>query len=417
MIRDQRGQTAAEYMGVLLLVAVIIGTLAVSGLPGAIADAAARSVCTIAGGCTREKSTPPRPERVTGANPADDRDGDGIGNARERALGTDPNTADSDGDGLTDGEERRAGADPTRADTDGDGLPDAEEHDSQGLMSPTDADSDDDGLSDAEEIAAGTAPDDADSDGELGDNGDGLTDAREIELGTDPTRFDTDGDGKPDGMEVREGSDPLKDERGGVQKLFEDLVLDDPIGAAIGGGGAGRGAKKFIDELISLGERKLPRIAGAKSAKEAASIRRRRIEALRERLRDERGELDLSKLGRRAAGTRLSPKVKRLAEQHLTGSGKTVLGSFAGPKNYIAKAKERGASYFDIGDEWNRLTPAQRTAANDHFLDRISAARDQVLLSTPKTRIEPGTALAHEVQYLVKQKNYRWVNQWSLKPR
>jgi hypothetical protein len=40
-----------------------------------------------------------------------------------------------------------------------------------------------------------------------------------------------------------------------------------------------------------------------------------------------------------------------------------------------------------------------------------------VLLSTPKTKIRPGSALADEVQYLTQQKNYRWVNQWSLRPR
>ncbi len=31
-VRDQRGQTAAEYMGILLVVAVIIGAIATSGV-------------------------------------------------------------------------------------------------------------------------------------------------------------------------------------------------------------------------------------------------------------------------------------------------------------------------------------------------------------------------------------------------
>jgi hypothetical protein len=57
-----------------------------------------------------------------------DRDGDGIGNAAEAQLGTDPDNPDSDGDGLSDAYESatlgRAGSDPTRADSDGDGIND-----------------------------------------------------------------------------------------------------------------------------------------------------------------------------------------------------------------------------------------------------------------------------------------------------
>ena len=36
--REQRGQTAAEYMGILLVVAVIIGAVATSGVGGKISD-------------------------------------------------------------------------------------------------------------------------------------------------------------------------------------------------------------------------------------------------------------------------------------------------------------------------------------------------------------------------------------------
>ena len=38
--RDQRGQTAAEYMGLLFVIALIIGALISVGVPGTIADAA-----------------------------------------------------------------------------------------------------------------------------------------------------------------------------------------------------------------------------------------------------------------------------------------------------------------------------------------------------------------------------------------
>jgi phosphoribosyl-dephospho-CoA transferase len=48
--REQRGQTAAEYMGILLVVAVIIGALIASNVDGEIADAAKTMVGKIAGG-------------------------------------------------------------------------------------------------------------------------------------------------------------------------------------------------------------------------------------------------------------------------------------------------------------------------------------------------------------------------------
>ena len=48
--REQRGQTAAEYMGILLVVAVIIGALIAADVDGKIAKAAGDMVDKIAGG-------------------------------------------------------------------------------------------------------------------------------------------------------------------------------------------------------------------------------------------------------------------------------------------------------------------------------------------------------------------------------
>jgi len=57
-----------------------------------------------------------------------DPDGDGLTNAQEFTLGTDPNKADTDGDGLSDGQEvNTSKTDPAKADTDGDGLSDGDE--------------------------------------------------------------------------------------------------------------------------------------------------------------------------------------------------------------------------------------------------------------------------------------------------
>jgi hypothetical protein len=105
-----------------------------------------------------------------------------------------------------------------------------------------------------------------------------------------------------------------------------------------------------------------------------------------------------------------------LSESNITQSGKTVLGHWD-PKTggYIAKAQQRGASYFDLGSRWETLTPAQRTAANQHFLDVIAERGDDVLLSVPKTKIRYPSALVDEIKYLTEQKGYRWVNQWSLR--
>ena len=52
MLRRERGQVTAEYVGVLLLVAVIVSALVVSGPARPIADEAARAVCQIAGQCS-----------------------------------------------------------------------------------------------------------------------------------------------------------------------------------------------------------------------------------------------------------------------------------------------------------------------------------------------------------------------------
>ena len=117
-------------------------------------------------------------------------------------------------------------------------------------------------------------------------------------------------------------------------------------------------------------------------------------------------------------GVKLPDDVLQLAEQNLTDSGLTVLGSFRatpGKLNYIQKARQRGASYFDVGKAWDDLVSrGLNWDANRHFLDVISSRGDDVLLSIPKSEIVPGKYLAREVQYLVSEKGYRWINQWKL---
>lgn len=91
-----------------------------------------------------------------------DPDADGLTNAEEQTVGTDPTKSDSDGDGLTDGEEVHTyQTDPLRnGDTDGDLLTDAAEI----LTYHTDykkPDTDGDGASDAYEVQVFSDPTDA----------------------------------------------------------------------------------------------------------------------------------------------------------------------------------------------------------------------------------------------------------------
>ena len=48
--RENRGQTAAEYMGILLIVAVIIGAIATSGIGGKISDLIGGMIDSISSG-------------------------------------------------------------------------------------------------------------------------------------------------------------------------------------------------------------------------------------------------------------------------------------------------------------------------------------------------------------------------------
>jgi hypothetical protein len=52
--REQRGQTAAEYMGILFIVALIIGALITAGVPGKIGNAAGTLIDEISKGGKKE---------------------------------------------------------------------------------------------------------------------------------------------------------------------------------------------------------------------------------------------------------------------------------------------------------------------------------------------------------------------------
>jgi outer membrane protein OmpA-like peptidoglycan-associated protein len=134
-----------------------------------------------------------------------DSDHDGLSNAQEKKIGTDPHNPDTDGDGLNDGEEvNKYHTNPTNPDTDGDGLNDGDEVHSYNT-NPKKSDTDGDGLSDGAEVHKyHTDPLKKDTDG------DGLNDGEEVnKYKTDPNKSDTDGDGYSDGWEIKHGTDPL----------------------------------------------------------------------------------------------------------------------------------------------------------------------------------------------------------------
>jgi hypothetical protein len=132
---------------------------------------------------------------------AADADGDGISDAEEAALGSNPDDPDSDDDGVLDGDELAAGTDLIDADSDDDGASDGQE--AAWGTNPLIPDTDGDGLADGEEGLLGTAPLDPDTDA------DGIDDGAELDAGSDPTNSDTDGDGLQDGAELAGGTDPL----------------------------------------------------------------------------------------------------------------------------------------------------------------------------------------------------------------
>ncbi len=161
-------------------------------------------------GCGSGNDHPVNPENPDPVDPENpeidwsvDTDGDGLPDALEEEVGTDPEMVDTDGDGLSDYEEIfitwtdpinpssvQSGVLDVDADSDGDGIPNREELD-KGL-NPASADSDYDGVSDYDELYVyGTDPVNADSDG------DGIKDGDEISLGLDSLNGST--NGVPDG--------------------------------------------------------------------------------------------------------------------------------------------------------------------------------------------------------------------------
>jgi len=121
-------------------------------------------------------------------NPAADPDGDGLTNAQEALLDTNPKLADTDGDGINDADELSLGTSPVNPDTDGDGMKDGQEL--AWGFDPLffDPDTDGDGMPDVWEVMWGLDPLNP-ADGTSDVDGDHVSNLRELQIGTCPTGF------------------------------------------------------------------------------------------------------------------------------------------------------------------------------------------------------------------------------------
>jgi hypothetical protein len=138
---------------------------------------------------------------LRGKAPVADSDGDGLSDAEEDKLGTDPLNPDTDSDGVGDGIEKRLASPGSQFDP----LVSAQFKECINLSDPT-ADHDMDGLTDCEEAVLRTDPYLVDSDR------DGVPDLVEVRLGGNPLvddrLIDSDMDGIPNGEEATRGLDP-----------------------------------------------------------------------------------------------------------------------------------------------------------------------------------------------------------------
>lgn len=151
-LRSQLGQTAAEYVGVLLLVSVVIAGVAHNDIGHRIGCQMRAQVAKILGGeappgCGRQRGGTRAIASAASANR--DTDKDGVPDAEEIRRGTDPYSSDTDHDGVSDKDEIESGLNPRDRDTDHDGLPDGVELDRD--TDPFNPDSDGDHKRDGED--------------------------------------------------------------------------------------------------------------------------------------------------------------------------------------------------------------------------------------------------------------------------
>lgn len=89
----------------------------------------------------------------------------------------------------------------------------------------------------------------------------------------------------------------------------------------------------------------------------------------------------------------------KVAEEKLATSGITVLGRYP---EYLSLANELNAKKFNIPiNIWDKMSEAERWAANKKFLDRVIARGDKIKLATPQ--VKKGSYYERELDYLFNQ--------------
>lgn len=179
--------------------------------------------------------------KIYNTNPLlSDTDGGGAYDGPEIAQNLDPldpsddQMLDSDGDGLSNAEEVTLGTDIYNPDSDFDGLYDGNEvkvHNTNPFLGDTDSG----GISDGQEVSQGLNPLDPDDDGLVDTDLDGLTDSEELALGTNPYNIDSDFDGLSDSEEIKvHATDPLNmdTDSGGNSDSQEIFQGTDPLDPA-----------------------------------------------------------------------------------------------------------------------------------------------------------------------------------------
>jgi len=157
-----------------------------------------------------------------------DTDGDGVSDATEAALGTDPTKKDTDGDGVPDNIELSAtgsGAGPfSKVDTDGDGTIDA-----------LDTDDDGDSILTKDELGRDTDADGKNDYLDADDDGDGIPTKKEIDDAKSSGKpSDTDGDGKANWLDTDSDGDNVLDKDEASDKNGDGVpdYLEPPSAAA-----------------------------------------------------------------------------------------------------------------------------------------------------------------------------------------
>jgi hypothetical protein len=68
---------------------------------------------------------------------------------------------------------------------------------------------------------------------------------------------------------------------------------------------------------------------------------------------------------------------------------------------YLKLASDLGAKRFNVPTNiWERMSTAEKWAANQKFLDRMIMRGDNIRLATPLNQVKPGSFYQKELEYL-----------------